>query len=83
MKNNLKNLNISKNICNHFLGENHTASHRMFCGFGVMIVGVLVSHVSSESSIIIIKILGDLSGYAIHGLGVLPYAEYLTTLIKK
>ena len=80
---NLKEINISKNICNHFLGENHTASHRMFCGFGVMIVGVLVSHISSESSIIFIKIMGDLSGYAIHGLGVLPYAEYLTSLIKK
>ena len=76
-------LDLSRGICNHFLGEQHSLSHRMIVGFAIMTVGVNISHICADCSYLIVKLAGDIAGYAIHGIGLIPCADYLTILIKK
>lgn len=65
--------NVPKFVCDHLVGENHTFTHRLFTGFIVMGIGVMVANVHVE--IVIIRYFVDGIGYLIHGIGAIPIAE--------
>ena len=66
--------------CTHLFGETHTSRHRMFTGVIFMISGVEVSNLFIE--VHFIHFIFDLVGYAIHGLGCLPFAERLGVVVN-
>ena len=81
-------IRITKIVFDNMLGPNHTHSHRIKAGIPIMVIGVMVAKSAAlihvESAYIIIQLLGslghgllDLIGYALHGLGLTPVAEYL------
>ncbi len=67
-----RHLNVARPICDHLLGEQHTHHHRMMIGTFVMTVGVTIAKVAGHNEII---------GYAVHGLGLTPFVEYLLAQI--
>lgn len=72
-KNNLLDkINLSKYICNHLVGENHTHNHRIFAGVIIMILGVGLVKVTALIDIGLVHFIGDIAGYCIHGVGAIP-----------
>lgn len=68
-------MNVSKEICDHLFGEDHSAHHRMVAGVVVMVVGVLVANIRVD--VVIIKFVLDGVGYLIHGVGCIPIIDGL------
>ncbi len=71
-------VDVTRVICVSLLGKEHTHRHRMITGTIVMGVGVFIAHLAAAFSNPIITGLLDMSGYAIHGLGLTPFAVYLS-----
>ena len=70
-------VNIPRHICRALIGEHHTHGHRMVAGAVLMTLGVTVSHVAGGTGILLVVYAGDLLGYAIHGIGVVPFLDFL------
>jgi hypothetical protein len=63
----IEQINLSRHIANHLAGERHTSHHRK-------IAGVLVTKLSAIPEGPIIHFAGDLIGYGMHGIGLIPFA---------
>ena len=66
---------VSKLICNHLVGENHTHTHRCTVGLVIMGVGVGITKAALTVDVGIIHGVADLVGYGIHGVGDIPFVE--------
>lgn len=77
MKNFLSKVNISKYVTNHLVGEHHTLTHRRITGVIIMITGVGIYKLACITDITLIHFGGEVLGYAIHGMGLIPFAEKL------
>lgn len=71
--------NIPKIICVHLIGEEHSVHHRMGVGVITMAIGVVIA--KTTSGIYVIQFIGELLGYLIHGIGSIPFVEWLGTRI--
>ena len=69
----LKKLDISKPIAHHLIGEQYTSRHRKCIGASIMVVGVGLVQASHTIDVFIIHFACDVIGYAIHGLGAIPF----------
>ncbi len=72
----LTKLNVSKAVCDHLLNEHHTDTHRMTIGVIIIGLGVSISKIHVE--FIVIHYIFDAVGYAIHGIGLVPFIEKLS-----
>jgi membrane-associated HD superfamily phosphohydrolase len=72
----LANLNVSKVVCNHLISESHSHTHRMIAGIFIMSVGVSISKI--HVAFVVVHFLLDGVGYAIHGIGLIPFVEALS-----
>lgn len=75
MRKALKVLNLPKVICTVSIGKSHKPWHRMTAGGVIMITGVLISKATVPW--FDLHLFFDLIGYAIHGLGTVPFVDYL------
>jgi len=75
-------LNVPHYVCTHLLGEHHSEGHRMVVGVLVMIFGVTVSKAFATSPSLILHYGADTLGYAIHGIGAIPFVERVSALGK-
>lgn len=66
---------LPKHIANHLAGEDHTKSHRRISGGLVMVVGVGITYTAHHVFGGIIGFIGDLVGYGIHGIGLVPFVS--------
>ncbi len=73
----LNSLNLPRVITTHLIGKKHTNTHRKMVGVGVMIIGVLLVKVLGHIDIYVIHIAADIVGYAIHGIGLIPFVHSL------
>lgn len=80
MRNILNVLNVSKVITTHLVGKKHTNAHRKMVGIGIMIIGVSLVKILGHIDLYIIHIAADIVGYAIHGIGLIPFVHELETL---
>jgi len=74
-------LNIHKTIANHVVGKNHTVLHRRISGIIVMCIGVGIVKLSlilAEGAMI--HYAFDIIGYAVHGIGMIPFVEEVESL---
>lgn len=71
-----KTSNPVRKIANFLFGKDHSITHRIIVGIAVMGVGVLISHIGEDEYI---KYLAEGVGFAIHGVGLSPIAEFLLT----
>lgn len=67
--------NVSKPICNHLVGKNHTPTHRATAGAVIMTIGVMVAKSGHYVHFMVLEYLLDLCGYLIHGIGAIPIVE--------
>jgi len=72
--------NPARAICNHLVGENHSVVHRLGAGALIMGSGVLVAKAGGDG--LILHFIADLVGYAIHGIGLIPFVDKLIELYK-
>lgn len=71
---------VSKMICDHLVGEEHSSIHRYSVGVVIMGIGVGLTKAVFLIDLGIIHYLGDVIGYGIHGIGAIPFVD---GLIKK
>jgi hypothetical protein len=65
-------------ICIHLIGEHHTHGHRMIVGTVFIFIGVIIAKGSAMiGHSLPLHIAGDALGYAIHGMGFVPFGEYV------
>lgn len=70
----MRTVNVSKVIADHVVGKKHSMKHRKRIGVSVMVIGVSIAHFAANGNIVT-SIVGDLIGYAIHGIGLIPFVE--------
>lgn len=44
----LDKINLSKKVCNHIVGTNHTSGHRVAAGITIMVIGVGIVKLSTQ-----------------------------------
>lgn len=66
-------INIPKHISSHLCGEKHSVVHRRVVGVVIIVLGVVVAKSGGEG--IILHIVFDAFGYALHGIGLIPFVE--------
>lgn len=71
----LKKVDVTRIVCDHVLSKSHTPMHRRFCGFLVIIGGVLISKIATPY--VVLHIMFDAVGYFIHALWAVPFLEWL------
>lgn len=70
-------VNLPRIICQHMLGKDHKVHHRMTAGVTLMFIGVMIAQGGHLVEIVVIKATIDLIGYSFHGLGLVPFLEWL------
>lgn len=73
-------LNAPRMLCEHLFGEEHTHKHRMVFGVVFMVIGVGVSKCFVQ--IQVLHLVCDGIGYALHGMGTLPFIEQLQKMLR-
>lgn len=73
----LVHINVIRPICSVVLGKNHSTTHRLAAGFIVAAIGVVIAKHAGAFGNEYIEHIGDGVGYALHGLGLVPFIEYL------
>lgn len=81
MKRIVRKVNVSKVVCDHLVGENHTQRHRMITGVIIVVAGVAISKI--PTTIHTLHFLFDAVGYGVHGLGCVPFIERFLSSAKK
>lgn len=75
----IKKINVSRSIANQLVGEHHTRFHRCLVGAVIMFVGVAIAKSAHDFEVMrfghYLSYLVDLVGYAVHGIGAVPYVE--------
>lgn len=82
MKQALQKLNVVYLMSDHLFDGKHSARHRMAVGVVVMVVGVVVSKSGFGFAHAVAHYAADIVGYAIHGLGAVPFIERLGELVN-
>lgn len=83
MNNLIHKIDVSKHIAHHIAGKDHTVVHRRITGGIIMALGVGLVKLSLMSPIPIIHFFGDLVGFAIHGIGLIPFIKGIEEPEKK
>lgn len=69
-------INIPKHIVSHMIGEKHSTWHHRITGAIIMVFGVgVVKIFYITSDIGLFHFVGDLVGFAIHGVGLVPWVS--------
>lgn len=71
----LNHINVAKHLSNHIIGEHHTPGHRKTFGAIIMMIGVLIVKLTLMFDAWILHFLGDVIGFAIHGVGLIPFVN--------
>ena len=66
----------------HLVGHKHSILYRGTMGICLMIAGVILAGTAGASEHEPIKVVGDTVGYGLHGLGLLPFVEYMLASVK-
>lgn len=78
----LRVLNVPRSLCEHLVGEHHSTGHQMAAGTVVMLVGVGIAYMGGQWHNIVWHFVCDGVGYAVLGLGAVPFIEYLISSHK-
>lgn len=75
----LRKVDLARVICKHLHGEQHSLAHRMIAGFAIMASGVGLAKMGAETHHLsfLLAFWLDLVGYLIHGVGAIPFIEWL------
>lgn len=78
----IRRVDVIRMVCASLAGEQHTFTHRGLTGTLVMLSGVYTAHHFGHSPNLLIALAGDAVGYALHGLGLIPFVDQLIMLAK-
>jgi hypothetical protein len=69
--------NLPRKLCQFALGHDHSARHRLGAGLVIMGVGVFIAKVGGDVHVYGLHYVLDLAGYLVHGIGAVPFVDYL------
>jgi len=73
----LRKINIIHHTCDILAGDKHKFIHRAIVGIIVMVVGVVIFKTLGYHDTPSIAIFSSVVGHSIHGIGLIPFVEYL------
>lgn len=76
-------VNLPKATCEHLLNENHNLMHRIFVGTIIIFFGVGITKVTLMSPSLFAHVFGDALGYLLHGIGSVPYVQWIANIGEK
>lgn len=76
-------INVPRHVCDVALGKDHPIHHRMIAGTIMMAFGVGISKAFVGVHVFFISEIFDGVGYLIHGVGTIPFAEWLSAMFKR
>lgn len=76
----IKRLNIVGHACRFAFGEDHPLWARLLSGGTIAATGVLVAKIGGEIHVFHFHFIADYFGYALHGLGITPFIEWVLEL---
>lgn len=76
-------INVPTLLFDSLLCARYSHTHRMITGVIVMCLGVAVAKIAGHHPNLWLAGAGDLLGYAIHGMGLTPFAVYLAEHFEK
>ncbi len=74
--------NIAIPLCDLLLGEQHPVKYRMATGVFVMAAGVTIAKTLGHGPYMLVSFAADAVGYALHGLGLVPFVDHLVEKFK-
>jgi hypothetical protein len=75
-------INVIRPLCAVVLGKKHSTFHRLLAGFLVAAMGVLIAKHAGAFHNVYIEHIGDGVGYALHGMGLVPFIEFLSEHVE-
>lgn len=76
-------VNITIPLFDSLLCPKHSHVHRMLTGVAVMVIGVAIAKIAGHNPNLWIAGIGDMLGYAVHGVGLTPFAVYLSEKFER
>jgi hypothetical protein len=80
-------INLPRKICFHIFGKNHCSTHRIAVGVFIGFFGVILAHEGPGLIVLpcaalrgLFTLICDFSGYALHGLGLVPLIDSFAEL---
>jgi hypothetical protein len=73
----IQKVNVVRPIAESLVGKHHSFRHRACTGIAIMVTGVFIAKFFGHSDYIAAAIAGDVIGYALHGVGLVPFVEAL------
>jgi hypothetical protein len=70
---------LSKYILDKLISKSHSLTSRKVMGFTIMVIGVTLVKFANHYDYVLIHIGADIIGYALHGLGCIPFFESLNS----
>lgn len=80
MKKFLAKINIARHVCSCLAGKKHHFRLRAFVGIMVMVVGAIIMKMIGHNDHLGIAITGDIVGLGLHGVGLIPFVEFILEL---
>ena len=78
----LRKVNIIHHTCEGLVGKRHKFCHRAVIGILIMIAGVAIFKTIGHHENIIVSACGELFGLSLHGVGLIPFVEFLLEEIE-
>lgn len=75
-------INVARKVADHLLGKHHTAKHRKYIGGIMMLFGVGLVKVLGVFDSHILHFFSDVVGYALHGIGLIPFISDFEKCVK-
>lgn len=74
-------IDFTKGISTHLCGPQHSKIHKRLVGGAILFIGVAVSKLASD--VLILHIVFDGIGYALHGIGLIPFISAIEKIAEK
>ena len=71
----LQKINVIKRVLDYVLGHDHHVAVRITVGIIFMVLGVIIAKWTNLLPHIALNVGGDVLGYALHGIGLVPIIE--------
>jgi accessory gene regulator protein AgrB len=74
-------VHLPKTTSLHIFGENHDHKHKMGVGVMFMAIGTGISRLLASNPIL--HFIMEMLGFMVHGIGLVPIAEFMANLTKQ
>lgn len=79
----VRKVNVITPVAKTLFGPKHKFQHRACIGVIVMAFGVTIAKTAGHMEPLALAVIGDMIGYGVHGLGLVPFLEKLIEIFAE